>query len=307
MRTSAGALVAHIQIVGPGAGEGRVALEAALKEAAANGWSAWGIVHDLRSSVRNCGCSRGSLGGAGILASLPALAAHLAPAVQSHWALTGDVDAVRPGLGAALGRRGWTVNDAAIAVTADPLSRLADPALVVVIPTVPVPVEHRKILRPALPEGMAVDLLLVDGQSQVRARRVVPVDRTLDDDPEFAKSFPDPLTAVVTAVEPSQSCRECHVAAVDHWAGTRHAQAYARLPEADRTDVCIQCHTLPLAGKAVAPGVHCQSCHTGADAHAAARGVARTSGTVDCRSCHDARHHAGFDRDRLWETIRHGR
>lgn len=83
--------------------------------------------------------------------------------------------------------------------------------------------------------------------------------------------------------------------------------AYARLPVVDRTDACITRHTLPLAGTAVAPGVHCQSCHGGTEAHVEGRGVTKTAGVVDCRSCHDARHHPGFDRAKLWDIIRHGR
>jgi hypothetical protein len=307
VHTTAGTWTAHIQIVGPGAGEGLDTLTSTLKEATTQRWSLWGVVHDLVGKTRNCGCSQSSMGGAGILASLPAQAARIAPGVTTRWLLTGDIDGSKPGLGAALAQRGWTLNDPAVAVTSTPMPLLADPGIVVVIPTAPGAVEHRKILRPVLTGGLTIELLLIDDQRQIRARRILPVDRTLSDDPAFVARFPDPLTKVVTTVQPSESCRECHASTVDHWAGTRHAMAYARLPEADRTDTCIQCHTLPLAGKAVAPGVHCQSCHGGSEAHVAGRGMTKTTGVVDCRSCHDARHHPGFDRAKLWEIIRHGR
>ncbi|MCK6486969.1 MAG: cytochrome c family protein [Planctomycetes bacterium] len=307
VHTTAGTFTARIQIVGPGAGDGLTTLTTALADAGSQRWALWGIVHHLNGQVRNCGCSQGSLGGAGILAALPAQAARIAPTSTTRWLLTGEVDGPKPGLGAALTQRGWTVNDPAVVVTVDPMTMLANPALVAVIPATPLSVEHRKILRPVLAGGLTVELLLIDDQRQIRSRRILPVDRTLADDPAFVARFPDPLTKVVTTVQPSESCRECHAATVDHWAGTRHALAYARLPEADRTDTCITCHTLPLAGKAVAPGVHCQSCHSGTEAHIAGRGMTRTTGAVDCRSCHDARHHPGFDRARLWEVIRHGR
>jgi hypothetical protein len=307
IHTTAGTVTARIQIVGPGTGQGLPLLTTAAKEAAANRWTLWGVVHRLAGAVKACGCSQGSLGGAGHIAALPAQAAALAPGVACRWVLTGDADGKTPGLGAALSERGWSVGDPAIVLADDPIPHLQAPGVVAVIPAKPVAMEHRRILRPVLDGGLVAELLLVDAQGVIQKRHVLPVDSTLADDLAFVARFPDPLTKVVTAVQPSESCRECHAAAVDHWAGTRHALAYARLPEADRTDTCITCHTLPLSGKAVAPGVHCQSCHNGSAEHVAGRGMTKTSGTVDCRSCHDARHHPGFDRAKLWEVIRHGR
>jgi hypothetical protein len=309
--TTAGTLRARIHIVGPGAGEGRQVLEAALADARAQRLAVWGIAHDLLGQVRNCGCSQGSLGGAAILAALPAQAAALAPGVTTAWVLTGDADGMRPGVGAALAKQGWALGHAAIAVAADPLPLLTAPGLVAVVATQPCAVNHRRLLVPALTRGLAVDLLLVDGAGMVQGRRVLPVDRTLAEDPGFARAFPDRLSVrIEDAAVPSERCVTCHAEAVRAWRSSRHALAFARLPAADRTDGCIACHTLPLAeppGAAVAPGVHCQSCHGGSDAHIAAQGRVRTTGTVDCRSCHDTRHHPGFEREALWREIRHGR
>lgn len=308
--TTAGTLRARIHIVGPGAGAGRQVLEAALADARAQRLAVWGIAHDLLGQVRNCGCSHGSLGGAAILAALPTLAAALAPGITTAWVLTGDADGMRTGVGAALAKQGWALGHAKIAVAADPLPLLTDPGLVAVVATQPCAVNHRRLLVPTLTRGLAVDLLLVDAAGTVQGRRVLPVDRTLTEDPEFARAFPDRLSVrIADAAIPSERCTDCHAEIVRTWRSSSHALAFARLPMADRTDGCITCHTLPLtesAGTAVAPGVHCQSCHGGGDAHIAAQGRVHTTGTVDCRSCHDARHHPTFERKALWRVIRHG-
>lgn len=307
IHTTVGSFTARIQIAGPGTGQGLPLLTAALAEAKVKGWAVWGIVHDQKGQIRACGCSRGAMGGAGHLAALPAQAAALAPDVTCRWVLTGDVDGSKPGLGAALAERGWSVGDPAVAVSADPGPLLMAPGIVAVIPAVPVAMEHRRLLRPVLDGGLVVELLLVDAQGVIQMRHVLPVDATLADDPAFVARFPDPLTKLITRDNPSQTCRDCHASAVDTWTNSRHAQALLRLPAADHTDTCIRCHTLPLTGQQVAGGVHCQSCHTGTEAHVAASGATKTTGAVDCRSCHDARHDPGFDQTKLWEIIRHGR
>ena len=61
-----------------------------------------------------------------------------------------------------------------------------------------------------------------------------------------------------------------------------------------------------VAYKVLAAGVGCQACHTGSAAHTTSAGIARTTGAVDCRSCHDAKHHPAFDREKAWKIIRHG-
>ena len=48
------------------------------------------------------------------------------------------------------------------------------------------------------------------------------------------------------------------------------------------------------------------ACHVGANAHAAAPATVRVSGMVDCRSCHDAQQHPGFDPEAAWLRIQHG-
>src|SRR5690606_34573827 len=101
----------------------------------------------------------------------------------------------------------------------------------------------------------------------------------------------EPLMAIDAHANPSQDCRLCHQRAHAVWHASAHAHACDRLAAADRTAGCITCHTTPPARSpghaATAPvaHVHCNACHQGATAHAAAGGAVPTSGTVDCRSC----------------------
>lgn len=306
--TSAGVLRAQLQLVGPGAGRGREQLAAVLGEAAAGGFAVLGILHDLRGEVRHCGCSLGALGGAGRLARLPALARELAPGVAARWVLSGDSDGMRPGVGAALIAAGWGATPPEVRASAEPLALLAAPGVSVVIPTVPVAVQHRRLVRPLLDRGMAVEAVLLDAAGAVRGHRTVPIDDSLPEDPALPARFADRLSARLDpAAQPAQACAPCHATAYAAWQSTRHARALDSLPPADRTDGCIGCHTTPVAAAVLAPAVTCQSCHQGGEAHIASAGTLRTAGTLDCRTCHDAKHHPAFRRDTAWPLIQHGR
>jgi hypothetical protein len=306
--TSNGIARAQVQVTGPGGGTGIQVLEAALAEATATGCTILGVVHDLRGQVRNCGCSTGSLGGAGILAHLPAVVHERAPTVASRWVLTGDVDGTTPGLGTALATQGWMLHDATIVVADDPLPELARTGLALVVTTGSSRLQHQRILRPALDRGMAVDLVLVNAHGVPVAKHVLPVDQTLGEVAGFTDPFPPPRTwTVVDQPSPSTACAGCHPAAFQAWAKSRHAHALESLPTADRHDACLACHVLPLQGTQVAAGVNCQSCHLGSEQHIAGAGQVKTTGIVDCRSCHDAQHHPAFQREKAWMAITHGK
>lgn len=306
--TSAGILRGQIQIVGPGAGRGRDELAAALTQATRERLRVLAVCHDLRGQVRHCGCSLGALGGAGRLSRLPALARELAPDVTVAWVLSGDADGKRAGVGAALVATGWTAGDPTVRVSDEPLPLLTAPGIVAVIPTVPVAVNHRRILRPLLTDGLAVELLLIDATGAVQARRTMPIDDSLPDDPALAERFRDPLSVTIDpAQNPSQACATCHATAYAAWRTSRHARALDSLQPADRTDACIGCHTTVVAAATVAPAIHCQSCHQGTALHVSSEGKLRTGGALDCRSCHDAKHHPTFQRERGWPLIQHGK
>jgi hypothetical protein len=306
--TSTGILRAQVQIVGPGAGRGVDQLRTALADAATSGCRILAIAHDLIGHVRHCGCSQGALGGAGRLARLPPLAAEMQPGIPVTWVLTGNVDGKQVGLGHVFAERGWKLGDATVRTSADPLPLLTAPGVVAVIPTTPVAVEHRRMIRPVLTDGMAVELLLVDAAGIIQSRRTMPVDDSLPDDATVALRFRDVLTSTIKAGEnPSQSCIACHATAYAAWQQSQHARALESLKPEDRTDGCISCHTTPVAQAVLAPAVNCQSCHTGSAAHVASHGIVKTTGATDCRSCHDARHHPGFQREAAWKVIMHGR
>jgi len=305
--TSAGIVRSQLQLVGPGAGRGLDQLRAAVTQAQASGWRLVAIAHDLKGQVRHCGCSAGALGGAGRLARLHATVRELAPNLATTWVLTGDADGPRTGLAAALAESAWGA-DAGVRVAEDPQPFLAMPGVVAVVVTGRANVQHRRIVRPVLTDGMAVELLLVDAAGVIQARRTMPVDDSLPDDPAIAARFRDQLTRNIDPMQtPSQACVACHQTAAAAWAATRHASALDSLKPEDRTDGCISCHVTPVAAATVAPAVHCQSCHQGGAAHIASEGKLRTTGTVDCRSCHDARHHPTFRREIAWPKILHGR
>ena len=261
-------------------------------------------MHDLAGTIRHCACSQGALGGIDRLAALPGLV----PGETSHWVLTGDSDGSRPGVGAALVSHGWQTGSPAIRVAADPLPLLGQPGITAVIPTTPVAVQHRRLVRPVLTGGLAVELLLVDAHGDIQERRTMPVDDSLPADPAILAGFPDTLSSTIDATaRPSDTCASCHPTAFAAWKRTRHAIALDSLPPADRTDACIGCHTTMVAARTLAPAVGCQACHGGADAHAVSGGTARTTGAGDCRTCHDAQHHPGFQRETAWGRMEHGR
>lgn len=308
INTTAGVVRAQLQLVGPGAGRGLDQLRAAVLQGTASGWRLVGIVHMLRGAIRQCSCSKGALGGAGRIARIPGLVRELAPQLDSTWVLSGDPDGNRAGVGAALERHGWRVGDPSVRVADDPIPLLATPGIVALIPTSEAAIQHRRLVRPVLTEGLAVELLLVDTAGAIQARRTMPVDDSLPDDPSLAAQFRDALTSRIDpAANPSQSCVVCHATAGAAWAGSRHAMALDSLKPEDRTDGCINCHVTPTTPAVVAPAVTCQSCHQGGVAHAASAGTLRTTGTVDCRTCHDAKHHPAFRHELAWPKIQHGR
>jgi len=194
-----------------------------------------------------------------------------------------------------------------VRATAEPLPLLGQPGITAIIPTEPVAVQHRRIVRPVLTGGLAVELLLVDAQGQIQERRTAPVDDSVPAESAVLPLFPDRLSSVLDhEAQPATACAGCHPTAYTAWQRTAHARAFDSLKPADRTDACIGCHTTAIAERVLAPAVSCQSCHTGSGPHVASAGVTKTTGAVDCRTCHDAKHHPAFQREPGWTLIEHG-
>ncbi|MBA2480247.1 MAG: hypothetical protein H0V44_06270 [Planctomycetes bacterium] len=316
LRTTAGTTRVQVQVVTTGMGTGAQVLSSTLARARAESATVWFIVHDLRGEIRNCGCSAGSLGGIDLLAALPDHCATLDKDLPTRFVLSGDVDGARAGVGAALAQAGWSLGDPGVVVTADPESALAAPGVIAVIPTTAVAVEHARLVRPLLSGGMIAEVLLVTSDGRISESISLPIDATLPARPGILAAFREPLSSTIDdTVQPCRSCASCHVAAHRVWSTSAHARAWASLKPSDHTDACVSCHSEPASPEAtaqdtkktIAPNVQCASCHQGSGAHAASGGRVRTGGTRDCRTCHDARHHPGFNPIAAWAMIAHGK
>jgi hypothetical protein len=295
VHTTAGTAIMTVQVVGGGLGEGAATLAQAVDQARTAGGETLVMVHQLGNAVRQCGCASGSLGGIDVLAALPA-AWTAAGGGAARFVLSGE-----GGAGAqALTAYGWTVGDPAIST--DPAD-LASPGLIVISATGPA---HARRVTPLMDGGAIALVLCRDAGGALKATVPLPIDRTLPREAAILAGFQAPAVLPVEGAAPSQSCVACHQAAHTSWLATAHARAWTSLAEADRTTACASCHVTPVAG-GVAAHVHCQACHSGAEAHAAAGGTVRTAGAVDCRSCHDAKHDPGFDPVAAWLRVQHGR
>ena len=94
----------------------------------------------------------------------------------------------------------------------------------------------------------------------------------------------------------AESCRNCHQAAYDAWAKTKHATALDRLSAGDQEKDCVTCHvtgpkTRVLDGRKVLNrGVQCEACHGAAADHAedpsVRTGLVRVPSEAVCVECH---------------------
>jgi hypothetical protein len=106
----------------------------------------------------------------------------------------------------------------------------------------------------------------------------------------------------------ADSCKTCHQAIYDSWAGTKHAKALSRLSGAEKKgDTCIGCHVTGSAAQIAAegenpkfPGVQCESCHGPGSLHVAdakvMTGLSKKPSESACTKCHNDKgpHFHGF-------------
>lgn len=302
LRTTRGTVTAAVQVVTDGLGKGIDILKALTDLARRETWTPWIIVHDLNGAIRNCGCSTGSLGGIDHLAVLPAAFKGIPGA---RFILTGDVDGAYPGVGAALAAQGWTIQDPAVRVAADPSLLIGDPEVVAIVATGTCAINHMRIVRPVASGGMVAQVLLLDARLAIRQQIVLPIDPTLPAESAILAAFPAPRTITLSNYTQELDCVKCHAASVAIWQKTRHARALDSLKENDRTDDCMVCHTTAEESPTVrVPGVTCIACHGNSSAHILAEGRVATT-LIDCRSCHNAQHHPTFNREAGWKVIEH--
>ncbi|MBI5017061.1 MAG: hypothetical protein HZB55_16440 [Deltaproteobacteria bacterium] len=95
----------------------------------------------------------------------------------------------------------------------------------------------------------------------------------------------------------AEECKACHRAQYDRWRASRHARAYAALPDAARRQMeCVECHVTGFGkwggfdGVTKAPdltGVQCEECHGPGSSHPATASVrAGEAARSVCRKCH---------------------
>ena len=303
VRTTAGTATTVIQVVTPGLGDGAAVAAELRTQSTATGNRLVVIVHDLKGETRNCGCSGGSLGGIDHLATLR----DVLPGARLL--LTGTIEnSAISVVGHALAPYGWEIAPADIVTTSDPLAALDRPGLLAVIITGNQAVANQRVVKPVLDRGAVAIVLLVTPQGTIVSQHLLPIDRTLPSVAALAKLAGDsPPVAVDRTANPSTACSACHQASHATWSASAHARAFASLPPADQGNSCATCHSTPLPGTAArAPDVGCTSCHLGADAHASTP-TTRTTGTTDCRTCHDAQHQPGFDPVAAWLRMQHGK
>jgi len=313
LRTTAGVERVEIQVVTAGLGQGKDVFDGILRTATAAHEHLLVVVHDLQGSLRNCGCSHGSLGGIDHLAALPAYAHSQAPDVSICWVLSGDIDGQHLGVGTALTHCGWLITEPSVVVANDPTPFLVTPGITAIVTTGPSMINHRRIVRPVGSGGMTMTVLRLDDHNLITNQTVVPIDATLPADASVLAAFPRTLSAqIITDANLTTACATCHQTAHTAWSTSAHASAWKSLKPADLIDDCVSCHSTALPSDSssgqqrLAPGVSCQACHQGAEAHALAPVTVRTSGATDCRSCHNARHDPAFQREKAWTQIVHG-
>jgi len=122
------------------------------------------------------------------------------------------------------------------------------------------------------------------------------------------------------------SCTPCHQDDHQVWAGSKHAQAWKTLVDADNSERypwpttqypdCIGCHTVGygevsgFVNPEATPelqSVGCESCHGPGSAHVADPEVKMGPvGSLRCIKCHDHDQSPDFDYNQRWLMIRHG-
>jgi len=307
LHTTIGNISANIQVVSAGLGLGADTVKRTLVAANRDQASVWFILKDFKGSIRNCGCSDGSLGGLDHLASLPDLCKSQAPTMETRFIYIGDTNGMRLNVASALDQHGWKEAGNDVILSDHPERDVQSQNVAVVIPTVPSTVNHAKIVSIPIDEGMVV-MALTMVKGRIIKQELIPIDHSLPSYTNVLARFTSPLSVHVHEnVDLGVSCASCHASASTAWHASAHAHAYASLAVADRTDACISCHSTSISKTDVVAGVQCQACHQNTEAHVASRGVKAMDGTISCQSCHDERRQPDFLRDPAWAQILHGK
>lgn len=193
-----------------------------------------------------------------------------------------------------------------------------------------------------------LDLELQQGKIKSHTSRLHYLDRAYDEDPKLVKLYDEYNKQVQEltvkqeqqmrkqfdeilkkrGIDPTKSrrpkvfagsaaCKDCHQAAYDTWAKSRHAKAFASLEKTKQEfdPECVSCH---VTGRMVRGGfanaketpelkdVQCEACHDPGAAHVAkpAAGYGAT-GEEQCRSCHTEDYNPDWDYEQMWKEVAH--
>lgn len=185
-----------------------------------------------------------------------------------------------------------------------------------------------------------VDLMLEKGRIATFRHQVISMPPEVPDAPRLNQWYADYNAAVKrdyqekSALRKAQesgegafagadTCKVCHVSAYEKWTTTKHADAFARLEDVNKSfdPACIQCHTvgfnkpggyIDLDVTSHLGNVQCESCHGAARGHAASGGSAPVANKgwkppAMCAQCHTQPHSPMFRFEEYWPRIAHGR
>jgi nitrate/TMAO reductase-like tetraheme cytochrome c subunit len=170
-----------------------------------------------------------------------------------------------------------------------------------------------------IPQDDAIAALAIAYRDEIRRTKLA------IDDPATLQEDMVPGVQARAAYAGTESCAQCHAGAMQAWAKSGHAHAFASLFafKADADPNCISCHTVGFgnpsgyerkwAGAKLAD-VGCESCHGPGSQHVAERTAGdevtmrfRPIGAGDCQKCHHGEFSRPFAWDEFWPLIEHGK
>lgn len=192
---------------------------------------------------------------------------------------------------------------------------------------------HARLLAPGRLEATKGEVVLVNEQipqaEDIAAfatayRETIRSTRLAIDDPAGAQENLVPGVTARATFAGTQSCASCHPQAMQAWARSGHARAFATLvaKRADADPTCIGCHTVGFGavsgyrrefGSAKLVDVGCESCHGPGSQHVAERMAGgevtthfRPLGAGDCQKCHHGEFSRPFVWEKFWPHVAHG-
>jgi hypothetical protein len=170
-----------------------------------------------------------------------------------------------------------------------------------------------------IPQAQEIAALAVSYREEIRGTKLA------IDDPATLQEDMVPGVQARATYAGTQSCASCHPKAMQAWAQSGHAHAFATLValKADADPNCIGCHTVGFGtpsgyrrefGATKLVDVGCESCHGPGSQHVAERLAGgevtahfRPIGAGDCQKCHHGEFSRPFAWEKFWPHVAHGK